>query len=272
MSTRRKTSNALAVIEPPKPKRVVGKAIETNPMIAAIATITPDKLDDIEQEIQATENYLAGLRVAHHVGSIALGRVPAAAPVQAEPVEEPGQDDKFDITVEIPAPPAEPVAEKKDKGGEGPNLSATLRTILTAHPDWTNDQVITEAQKLGVTAGVGSIRSNIYQVKSRLKLGEKKDKPAPRPAAEATEEKNEGESEGLPPKDSPFRAEAEQTLRKKIAEYIFKRGLVSSGDLIRDCKVSPRIVNDFMNHPWFESHMQKWRLTTVGKNEGLEDF
>lgn len=59
-------------------------------------------------------------------------------------------------------------------------------------------------------------------------------------------------------------------LRRAVAEYVFKKGLVSSGDIVRDCGVDAVIVNDFMNHPWFVSHMQKWRLTPAGKNEGID--
>lgn len=76
----------------------------------------------------------------------------------------------------------------------------------------------------------------------------------------------------LPPKDSPERAKAEKALREKVAMLVFKRGLATNGEIIQQCGVGARIINDFMTHPWFEKHMEKWRLTPAGKNEGLVDF
>lgn len=286
----RKGSSALVPVAPPKPRRVVGQAIQTNPMIAAVAQLTPAGLDDIQEEIETTEKYLAGLRAMHAVGSAALGLIepPPSGGVYIKPevvIEQlPAAEPDPDPVVEEAVAAVKEFADKKvEPRADGPSLTATLRAILTESPDMETGAIVAEAKKRGVTATDSSIRSNVYQVKSRIKIEKQKAagtppaaKPAPTPAARPAppktpeDEPDDKEFEGLPPKDSPHRAAAELTLRKTVAEYVFKKGLVAAGDIIRDCKVSPRIVNDFMNHPWFESHMQKWRLTIQGKNEGLD--
>lgn len=264
------TTKALVRTNAPA-RRVVGKAIETNPLIAAIAQITPATLTDIAAEIKTTEEYLAGLRTMHQVGSVALGLAPAA-PVAAEVVEEP--------EVAEVVPPAAPAPPKP--AGDAPVMAHVLRAILKEQPAWTNDQVIAEAVKRGLTQGVGTIRTNLYLLRSKANRANKESKapakpaPAPKPAKtgpitaaqKAEFAERQEESTGLPPKDSPLRAEAELTLRKEVVEYVFKKGLASNGDLIRDCKVPARIVGDFMTHPWFEQHTDgRHRLTPEGKNQ-----
>lgn len=154
-------------------------------------------------------------------------------------------------------------------------MTAVLRAVLTEFPAWSVDQVIVEAQKRGVTQGVGSIRSNIYNLKSRLKVEKEKaakptPAPAPKPAPTQMSEHDELEKEatGLPPKDSPHRAEAELTLRKEIVEFVFKKGLAGVKELLDGCGLSPRICVEFMTHEWFERHTDgRWRLSKAGKEQ-----
>lgn len=283
----RKGSSVLVVVEPPKPRRVVGKAIETNPLIAAVAKMTPDRLADIAEEIQTTEDYLAGLKAMHHVGTVALGlaappekpaiSVPVAALPEAAVIG--GGPVRKVVDVAEKPPPRKVVATERPATVADKSATQVVREILTENPDMSAADVVAEVKRMGLPNSAGSIRGIAYNVRSKLKDERKRDgrgaaKPPTRPEPEPDDEgENAGDAHGgLPPKDSPFRAEAELTLRKKVAEYVFKKGLVTSGEITRDCRVSPRIVNDFMDHPWFETHMQKWRLTAAGKNEGLEDF
>lgn len=270
----RKGSSALAVIESPKPRRVVGRAIDTNPIIAAIAQVTPDKLDDIAEEIKATESYLAGLRAMHHVGSVALGLTEPVKTVVVPEVVEPDVPMPEAVSKHIQdAIPRKDTPKATEKPKPAKSASRIVRDILVGNPEMSVADVIVEARRQGCTVGDGSLRTLVYTIRSQVKNAQAKNNAKPtQPKNEKDDEDVGDAAEGLPPKDSPFRAEAELTLRKKVAEYVFKKGLVASGDIIRDCKVSPKIVNDLMNHPWFESHMQKWRLTSAGKNEGLEDF
>jgi hypothetical protein len=252
---------------------VVGRAIETNPLIAAIAQITPATLTDIAAEIKTTEDYLAGLKTMHQVGAVALG-LATAAPVAAEVVEEP------EVAEAVVTPAAKPAPRPAAKpAGDAPVMSHVLRAILAEQPAWSNDQVIDEAKRRGVVQGDGTIRTNLYQIRTVLKKekpAEAKPAPAPKPvrtgpvtAAQKSEhaEKQE-EAAGLPPKDSPLRAEAELTLRKVVVEYLFKKGRANNGEIIRDCKVGPRIIGDFMTHEWFEQMADGFhRLTLAGKNQ-----
>lgn len=263
------TTKALAKTSLAAARRVVGKAIETNPVIAAIAQITPATLTDIAAEIETTENYLAGLKTMHHVGSVALGLV-QAAPVRAE--EEP---EVAEVVTAAPKPTEKPAA-----GAPAPTMTAVLRAILAEHPDWANGDIINEAERRGVTQSVSVIRTNLYQIKTAMKKAAeappKPAPPAPKPAKvgpvtaaqKAEHAEKQEEAAGLPPKDSPLRAEAELTLRKTVVEYLFKKGRANNGEIIRDCKVGPRIIGDFMTHEWFEQMADGFhRLTIAGKNQ-----
>lgn len=86
---------------------------------------------------------------------------------------------------------------------------------------------------------------------------ETEDQPAPRIALKRT--------------DPEFDTKLVQ-VRRQVAEFVFKKGLVSGREIMVAIKVAGPMIREITNHPWFERHMDKWRLTAAGKNEGLEGY
>lgn len=248
----KETTKALAIIAPepaPPARRVVGHAIQTNPLIGAIACVTPEALADIEQEIETTENYLAGLRAMHHVGSMALG-LPVAPVVVQEP---PAVEHEPEPEAEKPAPKpakAKPAATEKPRGR--PGLSGKLRAWLTAEPNLTNDDIIKRLKDEGVQKDDHSVRALAYNVRSQMKKESGAATPEA-PKAQVQSNPNDG------------------ALRKQIAEHVFKKGLLSLDEIAKEFKAEVARVSALVtNHPWFEAHMGKWRLTYAGKNEAID--
>lgn len=80
----------LAMVDNPKKagRRIVGQAITTNPLVAAVALIDEAVVDDLDVEIATTENYLAGLKAMRNLAGQAIGK-PVVQPAQQAPAPAP---------------------------------------------------------------------------------------------------------------------------------------------------------------------------------------
>lgn len=307
------------------PKRIVGQALNQNPLAAIVTLATEEHLADLDVEIEVTEKYLKGLKAARRAGELIVRgepsvtdainaeiavvveivspkTEPAATPpakttevakksaaepvVTAKPVEVPPV--KTTVKPTRVAMGTKPVTEAPPAVTDEAPASKIIRDIIARYPDYSIDQIADVARTRGLgQMGNTYLNATIYRVRNELKKAkeEKPAAPTPKPAPvvedapagetdETPEKKNKSERT-LPPKESPHRAAAELTLRKEVAEFLFKKGYAGAGELLKECGVSPRIVQEFMSHPWFEPHpLQKgsWRLTAAGKNEGLEGY
>jgi hypothetical protein len=93
-----------------------------------------------------------------------------------------------------------------------------------------------------------------------------KTKPGPKPKAE-----------GSPPGPSPMpkneeeRAKKIDGLRKQVVIYISKQGkAVRSHDIITNCRVAPKWINELLDHAWFSQSSQGIHITPEARQEVLE--
>lgn len=76
----------------------------------------------------------------------------------------------------------------------------------------------------------------------------------------------------MPPIGHEDRPAAIEAARRRIVEFLFKRGLATTGEVASTCKVGFRIISEIMDSEWFEQekgkfNKDKWRLTIAGKNQ-----
>ncbi len=266
------TTKALVKIEKTA-KRVPGKAVETNPLVAIVVNTTEENVADLDKEIEATTNYLAGLkRVRAAFGDPEPEPVPVTA-VAVRPIEPPKEDRTNGKTTKIGDRPALKPGPAKGRKPTGCTLKIT--EILEANVDTPVPDVVKAVRAAGFDNPEHSLTSLIYVVRGRIRdrrglAGEVAKAPrnavkkalgtAGTPAKPAAKDERPAHLGGLVD---------DKGLRETVAEYVFKKGLVSIGDIIRDCGLDHTAANDFMQHPWFERHMDKWRLTKQGKEEGV---
>ncbi len=95
-------------------RRLVGQAITTNPLIAAVAFVDEAHVDDLDEEISTTENYLAGLKAMRNLAGQAIGK-PVTQPVQQTPAPKPKPK---------PKPPEDDEDDEDEKEDEDIRLHA----------------------------------------------------------------------------------------------------------------------------------------------------
>lgn len=285
--TKKKTT-AVQVIERPRPglglklpdgRRFPGASVTTNPLVAVIACMTDEHVADLGDEIAATESYLAKLKAVHDAVKPAPPP-PVVVEVVAAPAPAPA-----------PPPAPEPVAERPSgrpdvpatkaagtwKGGRPNNEKSPThiaKKMLTADVECNTNTVIKAIRDAGASvASENSLRATISTVRSQVRRDKKPaDGQTPlltRPLFPTLTTKRPGdESEA----DTKVDEDEELDLRKDVAEAVFKKGLLTSGDIVKMCGVPPNRIEEFMKHPWFEYVMRlgQWRLTPLGKQEGVE--
>lgn len=256
------------VVRATKPKTIPLPGKSDNPLVAALIEADENTVAEIDAEIAASRNYLERL-LAVRFAVTGLASVPAADTVRVVTETE-----TVVVKVETPIPESVPVVAEV--------VSAPVPVAVEPTPEEEDDaSVFRSTANVTLPAGAGAPPKvkKVYRKREKKLASESPDAmtAAKREADAKTNDivedptvDEDPKARALPPKDHPGRAEAEQKLRAVVVEFVFKRGLVSNGDLLTHCGVSPRIVNSFMTHPWFESHMGKWRLTSQGKNEGVE--
>ncbi len=256
--------------------------METNPLAAVVMFATADHVHDLDKEITATENYLAGLKAMRQVAGSALNvPVPTGPVVEEEPEKEAPPPAVTVLSVgKEPAKSGESTKAGRPKVKTGnaagrpmSGATALIAEVLHKNIDMPTDEVFRQVREQNKEITDSSLKSLIYTVRSRIKDKRAKGEPV---AYDTTK---------LAPKQPPkTAAPAEKKpehlgglvddvrLRKKVAEYLFKRGLGSGTDLVRDCGLDGMTVQKFMGHPWFEfvNSMNKWKLSTLGKQEGVE--
>ncbi len=277
-------------------RRIPGRS--SNPLIAAITSVTPEHLDDLDDEITATEQYLDNLRTMRQIAGVTPTPVTVLQiPPESKPV--PQLPAKVEPKAEEKKPAAEP-EKPKNKPGRKPGTQApktgmagAVRRIVEENPEIQADVVIAKLKAQGLSCdNMGSVRACIYNTKFQLKNTAAKKtevpsvhftgpihKPAPvaPPPPPAPVTKSKPMYTPLPtpsPSSNAILAgekpEAVVGLRRKIADYVLRKGLVSQGDIIRDCNVNLEMTKAALTHEWFEEHLGKWRLTSKGKSEGID--
>ena len=210
-----------------------GKAAENNPLVAAVMHATEEHVLGLDAEIAYVENYLAGLKAMRHMAGTALG-VPPPRPTHES------------------APPAALVqpAQSQDRyrlnANGSPSLSSVVRGIIGDNPDMPTKTITEKLKETGVVYNDNTVRGTIYVERTKAKKRIKQTVPG---AGLLTDN---------------------DKLRRIVSQYVCKKGLASSDDITRDCGVDPKVIEDFMTHPWFMRHENKWRLTVVGNNEGVD--
>jgi hypothetical protein len=293
MARPKKKTTALAKASEPPPQqqglglqlppgvRLPGVAVQTNPLIAVIACLRQEHVDDLGHEIEATENYLQGLKAVH---SVVRQVFPPAAPVEvvaAEPAKpEPdatlnGKNVYIEKEPEEEAPPRQPGRPEKPatkeagtwKGGrpkDPESPSGIALRMLRADINTKADPIIAEIKRLtSSTASIATLRSMISTKRWYVKNeGTKTDGPPP-VAEPNTEEVDDAGVDG---------EDDELELRKEVAEFLFKRGLATNAEIMNKCGIPSSRISDFMRHEWFEyeTRTQQWRLTSKGKQDGLD--
>lgn len=265
-----KTMEKHAETEPQR--RIVGQAIGRNPLASVVACIKPEHVDDLDIEISLTENYLSGLRAMKTVANVALGRTQELKIPSPEPV----------VTVKAAEPKPEPVPEpaKKDTklksptinvGFDKPSLTDFIRSVFVVDLETPVSEIITKIKADGrFQASDGTIRGLAYNLRSRIRTGKSTIEKKRPYRAKAEEPKPVVSDKPSEPPKALGKVELQLLgLRQTVAEFVFKRGLVKNADIAGNCEINLDEVQAFMQHPWFEEHMGQWRLTSVGKNEGL---
>lgn len=274
------TTKAMAVtktearIAPEIAAKLPGRVIASNPLVAAVVCMTDEHVQGLDDEIQVTEKYLAGLKAMKAAVSPPPLPPPLPEPLPPEPMPEPQPEPPATIPMRskrqspvFAAVAPEPGKTVTPEPGKTVTVSAVMRAIVQADPNVGYSVVAQKVREAGFDNSEESIRSLLYNVRSKVKQAGKKVTEPPstvKEAAAATRYDSNGS------RKMPQDVGDELKLRKEVAEFIFKKGLVSTGDIIRVCGISHDVINSFMNHPWFESHMQNWRLTATGKREGLD--
>lgn len=278
-------TKALATIEK-KARRVPGQAVETNPLVAAVMNVTEDQIHDLDKEIDATTNYLAGLKRVRQAFADVTGLDDSPEAVEAAVKQlPPAQEDRTNGNVTKVAGRAA-LKPGPPKGRKPSGCTLKITEILEANIDTAVPDVVAALRADGFNNPEHSLTSLIYVVRGRIRdkrglTGEVA--KAPRNSVKAAlgtvgqtaqkpaEPKKPPEPKPPEPKKTTHLGGVvdDKGLREKVAEYVFKKGLVWIGDIIRDCGLDDASADAFMQHPWFEQHMGKWRLTKLGKEEGV---
>lgn len=281
------TTKALATIEKPR-KRIPGQAVESNPLVAAVVQVTESQVHDLDKEIDATTHYLAALKRMRNAFADMTGHddSPAAVEVAVRQLPPAQVRDKGAerTTGKVTKVAGRPAVKSGSSPGRKPS-GTTLKITEIFEKDINTEvpEVVRQLREAGCRNPDKSLTSLIYVVRGRVRdrkglgpatvaprnavknsLGtvtQTQQKPAaPKPAPPVVKANEKTGLGGLV---------ADRGLLERVAEYVFKKGLVAIGDIIRDCGVDHTVANDFMQHPWFERHMDKWRLTKLGKEEGI---
>lgn len=318
--TKKKTSTALVKVKPKKPepapqqtglglrlpdgRRLPGVAVQTNPLIAVIACMTEEHVEDLGKEIEATRNYLAGMEAIHGVVSRAFPKTvevvepppappPAPEPIATlngkplytEPPHAPLKTRPMEPTLPDPEPepknpPGRPVTPATKQAGTwnggrkvDPNSATSIiKEMLKKDFSTKADVILAEVKARSNTKGtdqsikaqISKIRSDMKSVANLAKMQANDDKVN----HNAMTNKEVEAAAGAEDEDG----DEELELRKEVAEFLFKRGLATNAEIMRQCGIPSSRIMEFMKHPWFEyvAASQQWRLTVLGKQEGLE--
>jgi hypothetical protein len=172
-------------------------------------------------------------------------------------------------------------------GGGRPSPAGSPSKIAKAMLDAnfevdTNDIIKAIREAKASTANDNSLRATISTIRSDIRRARAATNATPAAPTPDMKTRPLHPTVGVPPKaetededdeDSEEPAEDEELdLRKDVAEALFKKGLLTSGEIVKMCGVPHNRIEEFMKHPWFEYVMrtQQWRLTTLGKQEGVE--
>ncbi len=263
----------------PNRPRVVGEARSTNPLIAAAAGVSWEHVVDLDEEIEATEKYLAALRVIRAVASreeLAFPAGPPATPLAIAAAPE-----------RPPVPAAKPTTAPREHSDK-PTVASVIRAALLADPDTPVVAIINAVKASGASGNSDAIRTSYYNVKTGLRRDGKipsaapktpskttTPTPAPRPTPAPptdTGDEDEDEDEDVDEESPEYTVGGKTKLeqdRARVAEFVFKKGLADVPTILRNVDISAADVGLVLNHVWFERHTDKWRLTAKGKQEGV---
>lgn len=222
----------LATVTPKSQRRLPGHAT-ANPLIAAVAGISDEHVRDLDAEIEATEQYLQGLRAVRSALPAMLGeaepepqakprkiRLTQRGPVETETVKVVQVSPVEVEVVTVPEKVLPPAQETRKEATEGRD------------DDDDDDADEEEAILTSLDKKYGDVQST----------------DLPRTPA-ATKQR---ESVLLP-------------IRRKAAEFVFKKGVAAKIEVIRGINTSPRIINELLAHKWFSVEDNRVRLTQEGR-------
>lgn len=305
--TKKKTTTAVArIVERPKTyvamsvptdRRMPGAGMTTNPLVAVIACMTDEHVADLGAEIEATETYLNRLKAVHNV---VKPKPPEPEPVVAEVVATPEPEPEPEPP---PPPPPPPAAPKEPKPRGTPDVPATkaagtwaggrpsgsgspskiARDMIEADFEVNTNTIISAIRAAKAsTASENSLRATISTIRSQIRRAKATNatpaaatsgmKTRPMFPVVVVPPKVETEDEDDDDKEPAEGEDEELDLRKDVAEAVFKKGLMTAGEIVKQCGVPHNRIEAFMKHPWFEyvTRSQQWRLTPQGKQEGVE--
>lgn len=244
----------------PTPRRVVGAAIKTNPLVAAAAGFDGEYLADLEDEIAAAERYLAGLRAVHAVAT-AAGREPDDGPATPKALASRAE-----------APPADPPPPPKPDGG---TITDAIRKLYADDNDAKTADVVDAVCKLFPAAKRTSVQAQVYNTKTRMRsagqlpASRTPARPTPaEPAGGATaDDGTAGDDEDDAGVGGATKPEKDRAV---VVEFVFKKGLADVPTIIAGTGLAAVDVGLSLTHTWFERAADKWRLSAAGRREGVK--
>lgn len=150
-----------------------------------------------------------------------------------------------------------------------PNSTERIaRELLLKNNNATLDDLLARLRELKIDRKPNTAKVFYYSARADLRL-----EGLLREEVEGTREKL-AESPIDVPECTPPAAPVtpEEATRRRIAEYLFKKGLAHVLVIASDCKLPITQIENLLQHHWFETFKDEYRLTKAGREEGLVDF
>ena len=144
-----------------------------------------------------------------------------------------------------------------------------IRGLLLKNNNAKLDDVFARLKELKIDRKPNSVKVFYYSVRADLRI-----EGLLSEEVEDIKEKIAEEAPIATPEYTPPAAAAtpEEATRRIIAEYLFKKGLAHALKIASDCKLPIIKVAELLQHHWFETFKDDYRLTKAGREEGLVDF